>query len=126
MMALNGGTFREHLKRLYHPNTWATQIEVFAIATYFQVPVYFCADPPRQERGVYCWECFMPVDSPENLSYPYVIEPPFDSVISVHHFEIIYHTGYHYNSVICADTGTVSLSPPSLTENVAYVNEVIQ
>ena len=36
------------------------------------------------------------------------------------------HTGYHYNSVICADTGTVSLSPPSLTENVAYMNEVIQ
>ena len=59
------------------------------------------------------------------LHYPYVIEPPFDSVISVHHLEIIYHTGYHYNSVIRADTGTVSLSPPSLTENVAYVNEVI-
>lgn len=68
MTMVNESTFTEHLKQLYRPNTWATHIEVFAIATYFQAPVYFCADPPHPKRGVYCWERYMPVASVENLS----------------------------------------------------------
>ena len=120
------GTFKEHLQKLYHPNTRATHIEVFAIATYFQAPVYFCTDHPHQQRGCYCWECFKPVDSAENLSYPYVIEPPFDYKVSVHHFEIVYHIGYHYNSIVSCETEKLCLSPPSLTEETIYVDEIIQ
>lgn len=121
MTMVNESTFAEHLKQLYRPNTWATHIEVFAIATYFQAPVYFCADPPHPKRGVYCWERYMPVASVENLSYPYVIEPPFDAKISVNHFEIVYHIGYHYDS-----TGTLCWTPPLLTENIIHETNIIE
>ena len=100
--------------------------EVFAIATYFQAPVYFCADPPRQEKGGYCWECFKPVNSCEELSYPCIIEPPFNFKVSVYHFEIAHHTGYHYNAIVSCETERLCMSPPPLTEELIHVNEIIQ
>ena len=57
--------------KLCNANTWATHIEVLAIAAYFQVPVYFCTDPPQPNTGgTYCWECFNPIALRELLRYP--------------------------------------------------------
>lgn len=126
MTMINQDTFEEHVKKLCHPNSWATHIEVFAIATYFQVPVYFCVDPPHPSRRVYCWECYMPVLSVENLHYPNVTEPPFNDTLSVKHFEIVYHDNCHYNSIVCADTGSLSTSPPPVTKRVVHEDKIIE
>ena len=120
LTAINKGTIEEHLMYLSRPNTWATHVEVFAVATYFQAAIYFCIDPPSQK-----WECHMPVTSSEKLRYP-ILEPPFDDNISVSHFELVYHTQGHYSSVIDANTGILCRSPPPVIENHSYENKVLQ
>ena len=41
MPSTNKPTFEGHVELLYKPNSWATQIEVLAVATYFRVPVFY-------------------------------------------------------------------------------------
>ncbi len=65
----------------------------------------------------HCWECHMPVDF-ERLRFPLVLDPPFNAEVSAKHFEIVYHTNCHYNSIVCAETGAPCTSPPTVIEQV--------
>ena len=121
LTVINKSTFEEHLKELSRPNSWATHIEVFAVATYFQAPIYFCVDPPCQK-----WECYKPVASSDKLRYPLITEPPFNVELRPKHFEVIYHANRHYSSVICANTGIPCTSPPPITEQVYNENKIIE
>lgn len=89
MTSINATTFAGHIRKLCHPNTWATHIEVLAIATYFQVPVYFCTHPPQPSTGgTYWWVCCNPITSSEVLWYPILTEPFFEGANSVRHLEL--------------------------------------
>ena len=99
----------------YNPNTWATHIEVLAIAAYFQVPVYFCTDPSQPSTGgTYRWECFNPIASRELLRYPILTEPLFEGANSIRHLELVYYRNCHYNSIVSIHTGVLHVSPPQL------------
>ena len=83
MTGVNETTFAAHIRKLSHPNSWATHIEVLAIATYFQVPLYFCTDPPLPSTGsMYCWECYNPIASSKALRYPILTDPLFENANS--------------------------------------------
>ena len=99
LTSINGRTFSAHIHKLCHP---ATHIEVLAVATYFQVPVYFCTDPSAGEA--YCWECYNPITSCRELSYPLLTGPTLDGINKVQRFELPYYTNCHYNPIVSAHT----------------------
>ena len=117
MTGINGATFAEHISKMTYPYSWATHIEVFGVATYFQVPVFFCTDPPKQ--GDYCWEYIKPLTSPENLKYPVLVEQFSPTIPS--HFELVYYQRHHYDCVVSLQTGTIHLSPPQLTNKIIHI-----
>ncbi len=64
----------------------------------------------------------MPVATVDKLCYPLITESPFDTDVSLKHFEIVYHAGKHYSSIVCSDTGVPCTSPPPLIEEVMLSN----
>ena len=55
---VNKPTVEEHIKHIGKPNTWGTHVELFATASYFQVPVYtYIVDDETKLR----WEVFQPL-----------------------------------------------------------------
>ena len=62
---------------------WGTHIEITAIASLYQVPVYYCTDPPHSEKG-HRWEAVYPIAPASNLKYPLVVEddPTFPSFVA--------------------------------------------
>ena len=96
MTTINEPTFAEHVKKLCDPRTWATHIEVYAVAT--QAPVYFITDPLQKGTGnttvTYCWECFRPLSTKANLKYPFLISDHvslLENAKPVTHFELVYY-----------------------------------
>ena len=128
MTDVNDCSFAAHIKKLCYPNTWATHIEVMAISTYFQAPVYFCTDPPQQSTGgSYCWECYSPLASREALRYPIITD--HEAILeeaNSPHFELAYYTNCHYNSIVSVHTGALHASPPPLTGKISYHEQIIE
>ena len=104
MTNINENTFDQHLRKLCDPRSWATHIEVYAIATYFQAPVYFVTEPPEQGTAgrTYCWECFRPLSTEATLSYPVLIPDDISLLADTKptHFELVYYTRLHYDCII--------------------------
>jgi hypothetical protein len=126
MTDVNESTFSAHIQKLINPSTWATHIEVLAVATYFQVPVYFCVDPPRQSTGgAYCWECFSPLVC-ANLRYPIITEPFLDDAHKVPRFELVYYTNCHYNAIVSVQTGLLHATPPRVSGKVSFHEQIIE
>ena len=57
-LMMNGLPIAQHLKHLDSQNTWATQIEVAAAASVFQIPVYYCAE---ENDNHYKWNIVKPL-----------------------------------------------------------------
>ena len=128
LTTINEPTFAEHIKKLCDPRTWATHIEVYAVATFFQAPVYFITDPLQKGTGnTYYWECFRPLSTKANLIYPFLISDHvslLENAKPVTHFELVYYTRCHYDCIVSAD-GAPSVSPPQLSGNVTHYEQLI-
>lgn len=110
MSPVNKPTFQEHLTFLEQPDTWATQVEVIAIATMFCVAVFYC----REKDSLYHWEVINPLTCPvqgDNLT----------GAAIPHHFEL-YWDGSHYDCVVSQSTGICSNSTPVLRGTETYVD----
>ena len=117
MTDINADTFAGHIRKLCNPNTWATHIEVLAVAAYFQVPVYFCTDPPQPNTGgTYRWECFNLIASRELLQYPMLTRLDTLNWCIIGTATII----------VSIHTGVLHVSPPQLTGNIIYHSQVIE
>jgi len=55
----------DHIESMKKCGTWATQLEVSAAATLFQIPIYVCTQ--RSGSPTYYWELYQP-QVPENKS----------------------------------------------------------
>ena len=112
---VNESMFAAHWRKLCHPCTWATHIEVMATATYFQVPVYFCTQAPS---GFYRWEVFKPLQIP-NYQFKHPLLPfPEEILPALHiprHFELSYTQKRHYDCVVSLENGEVCTTPPPLS-----------
>ena len=49
MPGINSETIDDHIRMISSPRTWATQVEVVAAASVFQVPLYYCT----QDKNIY-------------------------------------------------------------------------
>ena len=65
---LNKPTIREHINHLMRPGTWGTHVELQAIATYYQVPIYICIHN-RKNKG-YHWEITKPICGHSEVHFP--------------------------------------------------------
>ena len=56
---INHPTMAEHISHVQKPDVFGTHLEILAIATFYNVPVYYC----QLLRGQYSWHCVEPMRS---------------------------------------------------------------
>ena len=106
LTSVNKPTIEEHITHMGMPNTWGTQVELFATATYYQVPVYtYVADNANLR-----WAVFKPLSNAENLQYPITIDGK--SFTPHSHFELLYYPNSHYDSIVDYTTEKPSTTEP--------------
>ena len=112
MPSTNKPTFEGHVELLYKPNSWATQIEVLAVATYFRVPVFYYVMQYKE----YIWGCFEPLKH-LNMKRPRneLVENPVPS-----HFELLYHKNLRYDCIVFSTDSSVPKDFPVVEEQVVY------
>ncbi len=112
---MNGASIDEHLQAIASPSSWATQVEVAAAASIFQVPVYYC----KEENNLYKWNVVNPLTDKQQkpiVKCPKL--PVLDENITLlkpTHFELFHFQNSHYDAIVSATTGTVCATPPPLS-----------
>ena len=104
----------DHICSMARPFVWGTQVELLAASSFFQVPICYC----QASQGTYRWHMLGPVSETQNLKYP---ADTHTLGIKVKHFELVYHTGVHYDSIVNQSTNRVSTTPPSLSGSTSYM-----
>lgn len=107
----NVHTIHQHCECNWMSGTWATLVEVIAAATVFSVPVYFV--PLTEELK---WNVIHPLNN-SLLRYPDFPNMHKTELLKPSHFELLYYENLHYDAIVAADTGRVSLHTPVLTKN---------
>ena len=101
-MNVNEGTMSGHVKMMLQPSTWATQVKVFATATYFQVPIYYLNEAKAMPI-VPKWHIVKLLDVHSKFCFPDLAGSPQPT--SVSHFELVYYSYSHYISAYtCRET----------------------
>ena len=62
MRPVNKPLFHDHIKQPVLPNSWATQVEVIAVATMFSIPLYYCKMSEDNIKFCY-WEMTYPIEN---------------------------------------------------------------
>ena len=107
-------TIDDIISNMTRPFVWGTQIELFAITSFFQIPLNYC----EMHEGAYKWQKLGPISDVDSLLYP---ADKGTSTIKIHHFELMYHTGVHYDCVVNKDTNRVCVVPPTLNGSTTYM-----
>ena len=109
LTSVNKSTIEEHISHIGKPNTWGTHIELFAMATYYQVPVYtYVADNANQR-----WAVFKPLSDAKNVRFPVTVDG--ESLLTPpSHFELLYYPNSHYDSIVDSTTEKPSIKTPKL------------
>ena len=107
--SVNERTIQAHIDKVLNPSAWATHIEVFAAATYYQIPVFYLRYKPHLH-----WEVIRPIKG--IFRYPEMIN---SSEISIQpsHLELVYKDMYHYDSVMSI-SGGIATTFPKIPEQV--------
>ncbi len=91
-------------------NVWGTDIELIAVATLFQLPVYYFMTDTK-------WGRIEPLE--QEFQRPVVDEsdePPVGIRRELTHFEVQYIRGCHYNSIVdSANEDTTRLDFPDIS-----------
>ena len=113
LTASDASNIDDHICSMLKPFVWGTQVELLAATSFFQVPLYYC----QASQGTYRWHMLGPVNEAQKLTYPADNIPE----IKIQHFELMYHTGVHYDSIANRNTNRVSTIPPSLSGATSYM-----
>ena len=117
-MGNNEATIRDHIKKMDRPSVWATQVEVHATSSFFQVPVYIlCYTSPTQ----FHWEVVKPINK-DKLQFPLLVDRIEDfpqPANPLTHFELAYQESTHYDSIIDTESEIPAESVPHLTPRKA-------
>ena len=108
LTSINKPTIEEHITHMGIPNTWGTQVELFAIATYYQVPVYTYIVEDANLR----WKVFKPLSNAAHLHYPITMDG--ESFTPHGHFELLYYRNSHCDSIVDNTTEKPSTTEPQL------------
>ena len=117
---MNKTSMKDHLKALAS-NAWATQVEVAAAASVFNVPIYYC----KEENDQHEWNVVKPLTDKQQR--PTVKCPPLplmDENVTLRkptHFELLYFHNSHYDAIVSVSTGKVCVTPPLLCNSSSYI-----
>lgn len=103
-----------------NPFKWGTDLEIIAIATYFQKPIYYVTNSPS---GKFHWEVILPLKE-KCLRYPEVVDYPGDPEAFTH-LELHYITHQHYNSIVSTETGHHALDIPTIPQHDVYIETLL-
>ena len=103
-------SFEELCEHNWKPGIWATQVEVVAAATIFQVPIYFISPSTIGHK----WNVIHPLTNPL-INYPCFPDIDGATLLKPSHFELLYYENSHYDAVVALDSGRVSTGNPILT-----------
>ena len=95
----------QHVKQMCKPGTWGTQVEIFAMATLFKIPVYVASQNPKYLN--YCWCKYTPL-----ISDGYTSQETLASIKT--HAEIIHINGNHFDAVEPLNSN--DHSPPAIMQ----------
>ena len=107
---LKAKTFEELCEHIWKPGIWATQVEVVAAATTFQVPIYFVSPSEKDHK----WNVIHPLTN-SLIHYPCPPDIDVVTLLKPSHFELLYHENLHYDAVVAVHSGRVSTDKPILT-----------
>ena len=105
-------SIEEHIGRMRYNRCWGTAIEILAIASLLQIPVYTYS-PAGSHNKVYRWIQYNPLPEsslhfPTDESYP-------KGADELNHLELVHTGAYHYDCVVWED-GVYSQEEPTLTQ----------
>ena len=105
-------SIEEHCRLLKIQNSWRTQVEIIAVATYFQAPVYIyvCV----LSSGNWKWTITKPIQR-KSLTYPTTEK----SFVMPNHFEMSFAMN-HYNCIVSKDNKLPNL-PPVIRKSESWV-----
>ena len=113
----NQVTIEEHVESGRVPGSWATQVEVVAAASAFEIPIYYYSIDKKSQK--YTWKVVHPYSSTkQKLKLPEF--PEVSKGVSLQmptHFELLYYDSLHYDAIVCETTGRVCSTPPTLSYN---------
>ena len=70
LMADNEPTIDSHVKKMSRPQVWATQVEIFAASSFFQIPIYSLYYTSVTE---FHWEVTRPIDK-DRIRFPVLVD----------------------------------------------------
>ena len=89
--------------------TWATQVELAAAATFFQIPVFSCS--PHSGTGEYQWILIKPLTY--DGTYP-KMESSLQNITSLSHIELCNTSATHFDCIVCKEDGSFPTTAPML------------
>ena len=111
------GSWDEHITAMKQEGTWATQVELNAVASYFQVPLYICSPHPSTKK--YRWLLFDCEDQAQ-LAFQQSHVP--HNFTQVNHIELCHTAGNHFDCVIDEHTFFHPSSLPQLQHSPTFIN----
>ena len=121
--AINKPTMTQHIAHVQQPDVYGTHVEILALATVFNIPVFYCCLSGRQQQ--YTWHCLPPLKHVEYaLHCPDLAGSPLQHISPPTHFELSYMHNIHYDSIVCS-TGELCSDLPKLSEEETHVAWVL-
>ena len=104
-------SMKDHITKLCFPGSWGTDLEILAATSYYKIPAYFSSIDNTTKQWI--WGCMKPLVAQFSwFSNPVVVESNLSIVPLPSHFELVYWSNTHYDSIISQDGDTVSTIPP--------------
>lgn len=117
-------TVLEHVMKLSVSNSWGTDLEILAAASYYQIPAFYCCKNNITREWV--WNRIDPVAPSSQLRYPLIVDNTFPIESKPTHFELVYWTNTHYDGIVSKITSRVHTEIPEINVTHDYVfNKVI-
>ena len=103
---------KQQVQHMSKPNSWGTHLEIYAAATLFRIPVYYCTQSTSDSR--YTWGVFNPIVA-DRITFPVITEDLLLNRTATSHIEMYYHSSVHYDAIVSLQTGATCVTPPELT-----------
>ena len=112
---------KTHIQKMLFPGTWATHVEIVAVATLFGIPVYQLMVPSNvlKEENIY-WQVTKPMKG-QQYRYPDTAgAPAAKNLKSLSHFELVYYDNLHFNCIVDKVTEGLPTPPPVINTMETY------
>ena len=106
----------DHVQEMRHEKIWGTALELLAVASLMQLPVYTYT-PIHQ--GVYKWVLYNPLRE-SSMKFPK--EPYPTQADDLNYIELLHTSGCHYDCIGTEDEGLPPLTLPNISKNFKYID----